>query len=131
MNQNILYRELNDIIAMAEVRIRNFHTTRKKNDSFIRVIKALLNKKTYKQCVDELDIVAQELNDAFEIFLVFEKNNNKYFVGIMRDYLYAYKEYLKYATMASEKRLTIQRLILQAKTIKFLRTLKLKISKIG
>jgi len=114
MNQTILYNELNDIIEVAEERIRVFHQTRKKIDGFTCVIKALLNKKTGQQCVDELYKVSEDLKDVFGIFVIFEKNNNKYFTGIMRDYLYAYESYLKCATIASEKRLDIQELILQA-----------------
>ena len=118
MNRIIVHKELNDIIRTAEEKISEFHKVRKKIYSYKRVISALINKDVYQNCVDELHLVSQELKGIFEVFLNFDKENKRYFDGSMRDYLNAYKSYLECATLASEKRLNIQRLILHAKTIK-------------
>ena len=118
MNRIIVHKELNDIIRTAEEKISDFHKVRKRIDSYRRVISALINKEVYQNCVDELHLVSQELKGIFEVFLIFDKENKRYFDGSMRDYLNAYKSYLECATLASTKRLNIQRLILYAKTIK-------------
>jgi hypothetical protein len=118
MNRIIVHKELNDIIRAAEEKISEFHIVRKRIDGFRRVISALINKEVYQNCVDELHLASQELKGIFQVFLNFDKENKRYFVGSMKDYLNAYKSYLECAALASEKRLNIQRLILHEKTIK-------------
>jgi hypothetical protein len=79
---------------------------------------ALINKKVYQYCVDELAIVSEELNAISDIFVCFCVCNKRYFTPDMRKYLDEYRSYLEYATLASKKRLSIQIAIQQLKVNK-------------
>jgi len=111
-----IYRELNNIIKLGEERIRDFHKARKNVDNFRMAIISLFSNKAHQKCHDELYRAAQEIKKAKAIFDDFEKENKKYFSGAMEKYLKTYKEYLECAKIVSEKRLKIQKSILQIKT---------------
>ena len=117
-NQTILQTELNDIIKTAEARINTFHKERKRIGSYRTVISALINKKVYQYCVDELAIVSEELNTISDIFVCFCACNKRYFTPDIQKYLDEYRYYLEYATLASKKRLSIQIAIQQLKVNK-------------
>jgi len=118
MNNIIVQNELNDIIKIAEARINTFHKERKRIDSYRTIISALINKKVYQYCVDELAIVSEELNAISDIFGCFCVCNKRYFTPDMRKFLDEYRSYLEYATLASKKRLYIQIAIQQLKVNK-------------
>jgi hypothetical protein len=120
----IAYRKLNEIIRIGEDKIKLFHSARNGVESYKRVIKAIINKNVYQQCVDELMAVHEELND-FKLKLDrFHINNKSSFDGIMRKYLDSYMEYIDAAVKASEKRLILQQLILAIKVNKTMKQYK-------
>ena len=83
MNDIIIQNELKDIIKIAEARITSFHKERKRIDGYRTVISALINKKVYQYCVDELAIVSEELNAISDIFGRFCVCNIRYFTPDM------------------------------------------------
>ena len=50
------FRKFNEIIKFGEDKLKMFHTVRSKVDSYKRAIHAIINKKVYQKCVDELQI---------------------------------------------------------------------------
>ncbi len=62
MQKMIVYEKLNEIIKIGENRIKLFHRVRNEVDSYRRVISAILNKKVYQRCVDELEVTHKELH---------------------------------------------------------------------
>ena len=112
------FRKLNEIIKFGEDKLKMFHTVRSKVDSYKRVIQAIINKKVYQKCVDELQITHDELS-AFELQVnTFYTENKSSFSGIMKQYLDSYMKYIKAAVNVSEKRLILQKLILDIKVNK-------------
>ena len=110
--------KLNKIIKLGEDRLRKFHAIRGKVDSYKRVIHAIFDKRVYQQCVDELKIAHEELS-AFELHVnTFYTENKRFFSGIMKQYLDSYMKYINAAVNVSEKRLILQKLILDIKVNK-------------
>ena len=106
------------MIKIGEDKLKMFHTVRSKVDSYKRVIHAIINKKVYQECVEELQITHDELS-AFELQVnTFYTENKSYFTGIMKLYSDSYMKYIKAAVNVSEKRLILQKLILDMKVNK-------------
>ena len=111
-------RKFNEIIKFGEDKLKRFHAARSKVDSYRRIIEAILNKKVYQECVDELQITHDELS-AFEIHVnTFYAENKCSFSGILKQYLGSYMKYIEAAVNVSKKRLILQKLILDIKVNK-------------
>jgi hypothetical protein len=112
------FRKFNEIIKSGEDKLKMFHTVRSKVDSYRRVIHAVINKRVYQKCVDELQITHGELS-AFELKVnTFYTENKSSFSGIMKHYSDSYMKYISAAVNVSEKRLILQKLILDIKVNK-------------
>jgi len=118
MQKKIVYEKLNEIIKIGEDRIKLFHKVRNEVDSYRRVLSAILNKKVYQKCVDELEATHKELNE-FRLRLdeFYTKNKNS-FTGIMAQYIGSYAEYINSVVNTSEHRLILQKLIRDIKVNK-------------
>jgi len=120
MQKMIVYKELNEIIKVGEDKIKLFHRVRNEVNSYRRVISAVLNKKVYQKCVDELEVTHKELYDFGLRLNEFYTKNKSSFAGIMAQYIDSYTEYINSAVNASEKRLILQKLILDIKANKIM-----------
>ena len=115
MQESSIYDKLTDLAAIAEDKIKLFHITRNGVDSFRRVLGAKLNKKVYYDCVIELELAHAELSNIYDKLRGFCTKYRESFVGNMREYLDAYEKYLRSAVNVSERRLILQKLILDIK----------------
>lgn len=116
----IVYEKLNEIIRIGEDKIKLFHSVRNDVDTYRRVISAIINKKVYQECVDELETIHKELYDFKLKFNDFHTKNKSSFAGIMGKYLDSYTEYINAVVNVSEKRMILQRLILDIKVNKMM-----------
>jgi len=118
MQKTDAFRKFNEIIKTGEDKLKMFHTVRSKVDSYRRVIQVIINKRVYQKCVDELQITHDELS-AFELQVnTFITENKSSFSGIMKQYSDSYIKYINAAVKVSEKRLILQKLILNIKVNK-------------
>ncbi|NWH04216.1 hypothetical protein [Desulfobacter latus] len=105
-------KEFNKILKLGEDKIKKFHETRGRIDSFWRILHAIFDKRVYQKCVDELNMAHEDLS-AFKIHVsTFYFKNKKYFSGIAKQHLDLYMKYISDAVNISAKRLTLQQLIL-------------------
>lgn len=114
----IVYKKLNEIIKIGEDRIKLFHRVRNEVNSYRCIISAILNKKVYQRCVDELEATHKELNDFRFRLGGFHTKNKTSFTGIMAQYIGSYVEYINSVVNASEHRLILQKLIRDIKVNK-------------
>lgn len=118
--QKTVYAKLNEIIKIGEDRIELFHRVRNEVDSYKRFISAILNKKVYQRCVDELEVTHKELHDFRLRLDEFHTKNKTSFSGIMAQYIGSYTEYINSVVNASEHRLILQKLIRDIKVNKIM-----------
>jgi hypothetical protein len=111
MQKLIIYKQLDEIIKISEDKIKMFQKTRNDVDSYKRVLSAIFSKKVYRDCITELKIAFDEISNINKILKEFSAQNKNTFVGVMREYLDAYTEYLDSARNVAEKRLILQKLI--------------------
>ena len=111
MQKLIIYKKLDEIIKISEDKIKMFQKTRNDVDSYKRVLSAIFSKKVYRDCITEIEIAYNEISNINNILKEFYAKNKNSFIGVMREYLDAYTEYLNSASNVAEKRLILQKLI--------------------
>ncbi|WP_321413609.1 hypothetical protein [uncultured Desulfobacter sp.] len=110
-----MYSTLNNFLLIAENDIKFFHKTKDEADSYKRVLKSFFNKNVFQQCVDELEIAHGRLSKDYSNFAKFYQENKQKFTADTKKHIISYLDYLKSAVLAAEKRLFIQRVILDIK----------------